>query len=106
MTVMPSNKNIHDKCNIRKCGVLYRKVHLCSKTAAFIDGIGSLLDILPEPRSRSIRAFEGGFAWPSSVDAAIAADWGAVGMDMWTAIDEYEATHKEITAGQEQLVSR
>lgn len=57
---------------------------------AFIDGVATLFDVFPEPRARTIRAFHHRPDEWSSVESALAHDWGVVGQDMWSAIKAHE----------------
>jgi hypothetical protein len=82
----------HASCIAAKHGIL-----VSSKADAFIDGVGTLLDIFPDPRRRTIRAFVHRLNSPVSVMEAIEMDWGAVGRDMWEAIraHAHEATEED-----------
>ena len=88
-------RQVHEwraSCIAAKHGIL-----VSSKADAFIDGVGTLLDIFPDPRRRTIRAFVHRLNSPVSVMEAIEMDWGAVGRDMWEAIraHEHEATEED-----------
>jgi hypothetical protein len=64
---------------------------MVSSTAdAVLDGVGTLLEIFPDPRPRTIRAFYC-YRYPraKSVKEAILADWAAIGQDMWKAIEAH-----------------
>jgi hypothetical protein len=75
--------------------------YLRSKRSALLEGLGSVINILPEPRSRSIRACQIP-AYPVSINEAIAADWAAVGGDMWTSIHASEEPSEETTAAEQE----
>jgi hypothetical protein len=66
-----------------------------SGTAAFVDGMGSVIDLFHAPRGRYIRAFAGTYTRSTSVNAAMAADWDVIAGDMRAAIAEHDATFKE-----------
>jgi len=87
--------------------VLCSNVYFSAKRDAFFDGMGSVLDIFPDPRSRTIRAFvthRGPRA--QSVKDAIWGDWVAVAQDMWAAIDENAPEKSKETAAGKTLTAR
>ena len=72
------------------CFVPSNKVRFSSKTDAFLDGVSSLLEILPDPRARLIRAYVYHYApHARSVNEAMWADWAAIGQDMGKAIEAH-----------------
>lgn len=88
-------------------------VWVSSKADAFLDGMGSLLEVFPGPQHRTIRAFLCHHSpRASSVAEAIRGDWAVVGQDMWTAIKAHEheestqESHEEAAAGFEPINSR
>lgn len=83
------------------CVNLSGNTRVSSKTDAFLDGVGTLLGLFPDPRPRTIRAFHC-YRVPraSSVREAIWGDWAAIGQDMWTAIEAHapeESTEEAAT---------
>lgn len=85
------------------------KIGFSSKTDAFLDGVGSLLDIFPDPRARVIRAYVHHYApHARSVNEAMWADWAAIGQDMGKAIEAHapEKSTKETAAGPKSLTTR
>ena len=92
----------HKRINKRRiggdtCAGLSGSIRVSSKTDAFLDGVGTLLELFPAPRSRTIRAFVWHHApHANSVREAIWGDWAAVGQDMWTAIEAHKP-HEEPT---------
>ena len=79
-------------------------VRVSSKADAIFDGIGSLLDVFPCPRARTIRTFVyHGYKRPDSVDDAISEDWTMIGQDMWAAIRAHE--HEESTESSEENIA-
>ncbi len=86
-------RNAKDKASIKRegCfGVDPRPVYV-----AIIDGVATLLDIFPEPRARTIRAFKCRPTEWTSVESALAHDGFMLGQDMWAAIRSHE--HEEAT---------
>jgi hypothetical protein len=74
-------------------------VYVSSKTDAFCDGLGTVLDIFPEPRPRTIRAFvKCHSSRPHSVSEAILGDWAAIARDMWAAIEKHAPEKSEEAA--------
>jgi hypothetical protein len=75
---------------------------------AFFDGVATLVDIFPDPRPRTIRAFACHHTkWAASVNDAIYGDWAMVGQDMWAAIRAHDDEANEKTAaGSESLNAR
>ena len=58
---------------------------------AFLDGVGTLVELIPDPRPRTIRAFtRHRTSRASSLENALLQDWLMVGRDMWAAIQTHE----------------
>lgn len=91
------------------CSAPSGKISFSSKTAAFLDGVGSLLEILPDPRPRVIRAFAYHHApYARSAREAMWSDWAAIGQDMWKSIEAHapEKSTEETAAGPKNLTAR
>jgi hypothetical protein len=84
-----------------------KRPRLSSKTDAFLDGVGTLLEIFPDPRRRTIRAFicHHHASHASSVGEAIWDDWASIGQDMWTAFEvhEHEESPEEVATRAESF---
>jgi hypothetical protein len=87
-----------------------KQILLSSKTTAFLDGVGTLLEICPDPRPRRIRAFfcHHHASRAGSVNDSIWGDWAAIGQDMWAAIEahEHEESAEEAAGRAESLSAR
>ena len=83
-------------------------VHPRHAHVSFIDGIATLVDVFPEPRPRTIRAFKHYIPQWVSIDSALAHDWAVLGQDMWSAIKahENEANEEAALATTERLSTR
>ena len=88
--------------------VLCANVYFSGKRDAFWDGMGSVLDIFPDPRARAVRAYATHYEPRAhSVNDAIWGDWAAIAQDMWTAIDEHAPERsEEAPAGPKTLTAR
>lgn len=82
--------SIEKRRKLHKCIAAREGILVSSKADALMDGVGTLLDIFPDPRHRTIRAFVRGWKSPRSVMEAIEMDWAAVGHDMWEAMRLHE----------------
>ena len=88
--------------------VLCANTRFSSKRDAFLEGMGSVMDVFPDPRPRAIRAFVSHHGVKAvSVQEAIWGDWAAIAQDMWAAIDEHAAEKsEEAAAGTRALTTR
>jgi len=90
------------------CGEL-KHILVSSKASAFLEGVGTLLEIYPNPRPRTIRAFVcHHMPDAGSVKEAIWGDWAAIGQDMWAAFEarEHEESPKEAATGAKSFSAR
>jgi|HubBroStandDraft_1064217.scaffolds.fasta_scaffold661542_1 hypothetical protein len=96
-------KRLKKRMAAGSCSVSSSRIRFSSKTDAFLDGVGSLLDLCPDPRERVIRAFVLHHAAPKtrSVNEALWGDWVAVGQDMLMVIEAHapEESAEEAAAG-------
>lgn len=67
---------------------------LFKKEPSFVDGIASLVNIIPSASRYNINATE-----IEADTASLRADWFAIGEDFWKAIQEYERGQQKTTAG-------
>jgi hypothetical protein len=108
---MSSNDEKIKLQGVSSAGAAVKRIWFSSKTGALLDGVGSLLDVFPDPRPRTIRAFVRNHrdVRARSVKQALLNDWAAIGQDMWAAIEAHEreeSTEKATPTGLKALTAR
>ena len=103
-------KRLNKRIAAGSCSVQSSRIRFSSKSDAFLDGVGSLLDLYPDPRERVIRAFIFHHTTPKarSVNEALWGDWVAVGQDMLMAIEAHapEESTEEASTGLKATLAR